>query len=42
MTYRRKGDLKLARTSGKRMLELVDRKLSINAEDAIALSRAGR
>ncbi len=40
MTYRRKGDVKLARASGTKMLELIDRKLSINAEDAIALSRA--
>jgi adenylate cyclase len=40
MTYRRKGDVKLARASGKKMLELAEKKLSINAKDAIALSRA--
>ena len=40
MTYRRKGDVKSARASGKKMLELIERKLSINEKDVIALSRA--
>jgi len=40
LTYRRMGDVKSAQAAGKKMLELVDRKLSINAKDAIALSRA--
>ena len=40
MTYRRKGDIRLAQTAGDKILELVERKLSINANDAIALSRA--
>jgi len=40
MTYRRKGDVKSARASGKKMLEIIERKLSINEKDVIALSRA--
>jgi serine/threonine protein kinase/Flp pilus assembly protein TadD len=40
MTYRRKGDVKSARASGEKMLELIERKLSINEKDVIALSRA--
>ncbi len=40
LIYRRKGDVKSAQVAGKKMLELVDKKLSINAKDAIALSRA--
>ena len=40
LTYRRKGDVKLALAAGKKLLEIVEGKLNINAKDAIALSRA--
>lgn len=40
MIYRRMGNLEASKNAAEKMLEIVDRKININASDGIALSRA--